>query len=195
MIQTNELFNLKALKALKTSLPCYGVVSETRFFESELKHFKTSCVFDFGSKHQYKTLAVKESNLTIHKIKDFETPYNEILTDFECFKRFKADDQLFLVLMQKFDSKHFVKGRLLNISKRGCLIGACGVVGFLPLNSGIKVNDDKTIVIYVESINVNRKIVSFSQKPIFKKAQKTLFKLSSKLFFNFESNSKYILTI
>jgi hypothetical protein len=97
--------------------------------------------------------------------------------------------------MQKFDSKHFVKGRLLNISKRGCLIGACGVVGFLPLNSGIKVNDDKTIVIYVESINVNRKIVSFSQKPIFKKAQKTLFKLSSKLFFNFESNSKYILTI
>jgi hypothetical protein len=183
MIKTNELFNLKALKALKTSLPCYGVVSETRFFESELKHFKTSCVFDFGSKHQYKTLAVKQSNLTIHKIKDFETPYNEILTDFECFKRFKADDQLFLVLMQKFDSKHFVKGRLLNISKRGCLIGACGVVGFLPLNSGIKVNDDKTIVIYVESINVNRKIISFSQKPIFKKAQKTLFKLSSKLFF------------
>jgi hypothetical protein len=191
MIKTNELFNLKALKALKTSLPCYGVVSETRFFESELKLLKTSCVFDFGFKHQYKTLVVNASNLTIHKIKDFETPYNEILTDFECFKRFKADDELFLVLMQKFDSKHFLKGRLLNISKRGCLIGACGVVGFLPLNNGIKVNDDKTIVIYVESINTNRKIVSFAQKPIFKKTQKVLFKLSSKLFFNFQSNSKY----
>ena len=191
MIKTNELFNLKAFKALKTSLPCYGVVSETRFFESELKLFKTSCVFDFGFKHQYKTLVVNPSSLTIHKIKDFETPYNEILTDFECFKRFKADDELFLVLMQKFDSKHFLKGRLLNISKRGCLIGACGVVGFLPLNNGIKVNDDKTIVIYVESINTNRKIVSFAQKPIFKKTQKVLFKLSSKLFFNFQSNSKY----
>jgi hypothetical protein len=191
MIKTNELFNLKALKALKTSLPCYGVVSETRFFESELKLLKTSCVFNFGFKHQYKTLVVNPSNLTIHKIKDFETPYNEILTDFECFKRFKADDELFLVLMQKFDSKHFLKGRLLNISKRGCLIGACGVVGFLPLNNGIKVNDDKTIVIYVESINTNRKIVSFAQKPIFKKTQKVLFKLSSKLFFNFQSNSKY----
>jgi hypothetical protein len=191
MIKTNELFNLKALKALKTSLPCYGVVSETRFFESELKLLKTSCVFDFGFKHQYKTLVVNASNLTIHKIKDFETPYNEILTDFECFKRFKADDELFLVLMQKFDSKHFLKGRLLNISKRGCLIGACGVVGFLPLNNGIKVNDDKTIVIYVDSINTNRKIVSFAQKPIFKKTQKVLFKLSSKLFFNFQSNSKY----
>jgi len=191
MIKTNELFNLKALKALKTSLPCYGVVSETRFFESESKFFKTSCVFDFGFKHQYKTLVVNPSSLTIHKIKDFETPYNEILTDFECFQRFKADEELFLVLMQKFDSKHFLKGRLLNISKRGCLIGACGVVGFLPLNNGIKVNDDKTIVIYVESINTNRKIVSFAQKPIFKKTQKVLFKLSSKLFFNFQSNSKY----
>jgi hypothetical protein len=191
MIKTNELFNLKAFKALKTSLPCYGVLSETRFFESELKLFKTSCVFDFGFKHQYKTLVVNPSSLTIHKIKDFETPYNEILTDFECFQRFKSDDELFLVLMQKFDSKHFLKGRLLNISKRGCLIGACGVVGFLPLNNGIKVNDDKTIVIYVESINTNRKIVSFAQKPIFKKTQKVLFKLSSKLFFNFQSNSKY----
>ena len=70
MIQTNELFNLKALKALKTSLPCYGVVPKTRFFEGELKHFKTSCVFDFGFKHQYKTLAVNQSNLSIHKIKD-----------------------------------------------------------------------------------------------------------------------------
>jgi hypothetical protein len=191
MIKTNELFNLKAFKALKTSLPCYGVVSETRFFESELKLFKTSCVFDFGFKHQYKTLVVNPSSLTIHKIKDFETPYNEILTDFECFQRFKSDDELFLVLMQKFDSKHFLKGRLLNISKRGCLIGACGVVGFLSLNNGIKVNDDKTIVLYVESINTNRKIVSFAQKPIFKKTQKVLFKLSSKLFFNFQSNSKY----
>jgi hypothetical protein len=191
MIKTNELFNLKAFKALKTSLPCYGVVSETRFFESELKLFKTSCVFDFGFKHQYKTLVVNPSSLTIHKIKDFETPYNEILTDFECFQRFKAGDELFLVLMQKFDSKHFLKGRLLNISKRGCLIGACGVVGFLSLNNGIKVNDDKTIVLYVESINTNRKIVSFAQKPIFKKTQKVLFKLSSKLFFNFQSNSKY----
>jgi hypothetical protein len=189
MIKTNELFNLKAFKALKTSLPCYGVVSETRFFESELKLFKTSCVFDFGFKHQYKTLVVNPSSLTIHKIKDFETPYNEILTDFECFQRFKSDDELFLVLMQKFDSKHFLKGRLLNISKRGCLIGACGVVGFLSLNNGIKVNDDKTIVLYVESINTNRKIVSFAQKPIFKKTQKVLFKLSSKLFFNFQSNS------
>jgi hypothetical protein len=93
--------------------------------------------------------------------------------------------------MQKFDSKHFLKGRLLNISKRGCLIGACGVVGFLSLNNGIKVNDDKTIVLYVESINTNRKIVSFAQKPIFKKTQKVLFKLSSKLFLNFQSNSKY----
>jgi len=191
MIKTNELFNLKAFKALKTSLPCYGVLSETRFFESELKLFKTSCVFDFGFKHQYKTLVVNPSSLTIHKIKDFETPYNEILTDFECFQRFKSDDELFLVLMQKFDSKHFLKGRLLNISKRGCLIGACGVVGFLSLNNGIKVNDDKTIVLYVESINTNRKIVSFAQKPIFKKTQKVLFKLSSKLFFNFQSNSKY----
>jgi len=191
MIKTNELFNLKAFKALKTSLPCYGVLSETRFFESELKLFKTSCVFDFGFKHQYKTLVVNPSSLTIHKIKDFETPYNEILTDFECFQRFKAGDELFLVLMQKFDSKHFLKGRLLNISKRGCLIGACGVVGFLSLNNGIKVNDDKTIVLYVESINTNRKIVSFAQKPIFKKTQKVLFKLSSKLFFNFQSNSKY----
>ena len=61
----------------------------------------------------------------------------------------------------------------------------------LSLNNGIKVNDDKTIVLYVESINTNRKIVSFAQKPIFKKTQKVLFKLSSKLFFNFQSNSKY----
>jgi hypothetical protein len=192
MIKTNELFNLKAFKALKTFLPCYGVISDSRFFDSELRHFKTYCAFDFGFKHQYKTLAVNQSNLSIHKIKDFETPYNEILTEFECFKRFNAHNQLFLVLMQNFDSKHFVKGRLLNISKRGCLVGVCGVVGFLPLNSGIKVNDDKTIVIYVESMNVNRKIVSFAQKPIFKKAQKVFFKLSSRLFFNFESNSKYI---
>ena len=192
MLKTNEKLNLKALKALKTSLPCYGVVSETRFFESELIQFKTSCVFDFGSKHNYKTVDLDQSNFSIHKIKDFETRYNEILIDFASFKRFKAIDQLFLVFSQKVESKYFIKGRLLNVSQRGFFIGACGVVGLLPLNSGVKINHDKTIVVYVESINFNRKIINFAQKGAFKKAQRVLFKLSSKLLFSFELNSKYV---
>ena len=88
--------------------------------------------------------------------------------------------------------KYFIKGRLLNVSQRGFFIGACGVVGLLPLNSGVKINHDKTIVVYVESINFNRKIINFAQKGAFKKAQRVLFKLSSKLLFSFELNSKYV---
>ena len=83
-----------------------------------------------------------------------------------------------------------MKGRLLNGTKRGFSIGVAGVVGFLSVNNTVKINKDKTAILYIDSINMNQGIVSFSQKNVHKKTNKVLLKLASRIVFVFESNSK-----
>lgn len=78
----------------------------------------------------------------------------------------------------------------MNSTKRGFSIGACGLVGFLAVNNVTKINKDKTVIVYIESMNINQGIISFSQKNIHKKAHKTLLKLASRIVFVFDSNSK-----
>jgi hypothetical protein len=77
----------------------------------------------------------------------------------------------------------------LNGTKRGFSIGVAGLVGFLSMNNTVKINKDKTAILYVDFI-INQNIINFSQKNIHKKTNKVLLKLASRIVFIFESNSK-----
>lgn len=194
MLKTNFKSQDKSLNYLKSSLVCYGI-SENRFFESEVKLNNDSIIFDFGHKHKLKTfdlnLQSKESDFVISKIKNFETPYNEILIDFEAYRKIQINNELFKLLKENFESKSFFKGRLLNSSKKGFSIGVCGIVGFLSTNNAVKIKKDKTAILCIDSLNLNQGIISFSQKNIHKKTHKVLFKLASRIMFIFESNVKF----
>lgn len=193
MLKTNSKSQDKSLSYLKSSLSCYGI-SENRFFESELKLSHNSIIFDFGHKHKLKTFdlnfQLNESNIVISKIKNFETPYNEILIDFEAYRKIQINSELFKLFKEKFESKSFLKGRLLNSFKKGFSIGVSGIVGFLSTNNAIRIKKDKTTILYIESLNLNQGIINFSQKNIHKKTHKVLFKLASRIMFIFESNFK-----
>ena len=193
MLKTNLKAQKKSLKFFKSSLSCYGV-SEDRFFESELKTNHDQITLDFGYKHKLKVLKTKlkpqASKLMISKIKSFETPYNDMLVDFDAYRKIETNKGLLQLFKEKFESKSFLKGRVLNSTKRGFSIGACGLVGFLAVNNVTKINKDKTVIVYIESMNIYQGIISFSQKNIHKKAHKTLLKLASRIVFVFDSNSK-----
>ena len=191
MFKINVKAKNKSLTSLKSALPCYGF-SENRFFESHCTRHKDNIIFDFGLKHKLKTFDIisttEKSNFIISKIKNFETPYNEILADFESYRRIQINNELLRLFKEKFNLKSFVKGRVLNNTKRGFSIGVCGLVGFLSINNVVKLNKDKTILLYIESMNTNQGIINFSQKNIHKKTHKTLLKLASKIVFVYESN-------
>ena len=106
------------------------------------------------------------------KVKEFETPYNDILCDFDSYRRIQTDNELLGLFKEKFELKSFLKGRILNITKRGFSVGIGGIVGFLSSNNTVKVNKDKSVIVYIESINSNQGIISFSQKNIHKKTHK-----------------------
>jgi hypothetical protein len=182
-----------SLKSLKSSLACYDV-SENRFFESRIKKIGNNTLLDFGLKHTLRShnskLELKSSSLTISRLKNFETPYNDILCDFEAYRKIQLNNELLNLFKEKFNSKSFLKGRLLNGTKRGFSIGVAGIVGFLSLNNTVKINKDKTVILYVDFININQAIINFSQKNIHKKTNKILLKLASRIVFIFESNSK-----
>ena len=195
MLKTNQKAQKKSLEFFKSSLPCYGV-SENRFFESELKTIHDQTIFDFGCKHKLKVSKTKlksksqASDLMISQIKNFETPYNDMLIDSDAYRKIELNKELLQLLKEKFDSKNFLKGRVLNSTKRGFSIGAYGLVGFLAMNNVTKINRDKTVIVYIESMNINQGLISFSQKNIHKKAHKALLKLASRIVFVFDSNSK-----
>jgi ribosomal protein S1 len=193
MLKINTKASCKPLKILKSNLSCYGV-SEERFFESELTQNQNNTVFEFGHKHRLVSSELKSksnySNLVISKVKNFETPYNEMLIDFESYRKVQTNNELFKLFKEKFESKSFLKGRVLNNTRKGISIGVCGLVGFLPLNSVVKINKNKTVLLYIESMNISQKLITFSQKNIHKKTHKILLKLASKIVFVFESNLK-----
>jgi hypothetical protein len=172
MLKTNLNAQKKSLKFFKSSLSCYGI-SENRFFESELKERHDQIILDFGHKHTVKVSGSKFKsklpNTVVSKIKNFETPYNDMLVDFDAFRKIQINKELFDLLKQKFESKSFLKGRLLNSTKRGFSVGVCGIVGFLSINNVVKINKDKTVLVYIESMNANQGIITFSQKNIHKK--------------------------
>ena len=193
MLKLNLKSQNNSLKNFKSSLACYDV-SESRFFESSVKKKNDSILLDFGLKHKIRCddlrINLKLSNPIISKLKDLETPYNDILCDFDAYKKIRSNNELFKVFKEKLTSKSFLKGRLLNSTKRGFSIGIAGIVGFLSINNTVKINKDKTAILYVESMNMNQGIFSFSQKNIHKKTNKVLLKLASRIIFVFESNSK-----
>ena len=193
MLKLNLKSQNNSLKNFKSSLACYDV-SESRFFESSVKKKNDSILLDFGLKHKIRCddlrINLKLSNPIISKLKDLETPYNDILCDFDAYKKIRSNNELFKVFKEKLTSKSFLKGRLLNSTKRGFSIGIAGIVGFLSINNTVKINKDKTAILYVESMNINQGIFSFSQKNIHKKTNKVLLKLASRIIFVFESNSK-----
>jgi len=53
-------------------------------------------------------------------------------------------------------------------------------------------NQNKIVILYIDSINLSQGIISFSQRNIHKRTHKVLLKLASKIIFVFESNSKKI---
>ena len=129
------------------------------------------------------------SHLTTSRLKNFETPYNDILCDFDAYRKIQVNNELLSLFKEKFYTKSFLKGRLLNGTKRGFSIGVAGLVGFLSMNNTVKINKDKTAILYVDFI-INQNIINFSQKNIHKKTNKVLLKLASRIVFIFESNSK-----
>jgi len=195
MLKVNMKAQNESLKAYKFSLPCYGV-SENRFFESEIKYSSNNVNFDFGYKHKIKTSEIRYqitiNNVIICKITNFETPYDESLVDFESYRRIETNDKLLKFFKEKFDLKTFFRGRLLNNTKRGFSVGTYGLVGFITTNSLLIANQNKTIILYIDSINLDQRIVSFSQKNIHKRTHKVLLKLASRIIFVFESNAKVI---
>ena len=193
MLKLNVKSQDNSLKNLKSSLACYDV-SESRFFESNVRKKNDSILLDFGLKHNLRCddlrINLKLSNPIISKLKDLETPYNDILCDFDAYKKVRSNNELFKLFKEKLTSKSFLKGRLLNSTKRGSSVGVAGIVGFLSINNTVKINKDKTALLYVDSMNMNQGIFSFSQKNIHKKTNKVLLKLASRIVFVFESNSK-----
>jgi hypothetical protein len=192
MIKFNFKSQNSSLKNLKSSLACYDV-SENRFFESNIKKIGNNTLLDFGLKHTLRSNNLKldliSSHLTTSRLKNFETPYNDILCDFDAYRKIQVNNELLSLLKEKFYTKSFLKGRLLNGTKRGFSIGVAGLVGFLSMNNTVKINKDKTAILYVDFI-INQNIINFSQKNIHKKTNKVLLKLASRIVFIFESNSK-----
>ena len=45
----------------------------------------------------------------LFKIKNFETPYNEMLIDFDAYRKIELNKELLKLLKKKFDSKSFLK--------------------------------------------------------------------------------------
>jgi len=195
MLKVNMKAQNKPLKNYKFLLPCYGV-SENRFFESNMKYSYNNMKFDFGYKHKVKTSELKyqitSNNLIICKITNFETPYNEVSIDFESYKRIQTNNELSKVFKEKFNLKTFFRGRLLNNTKRGFSVGTYGLVGFIATCSLLSTNQNKTVILYIDSINSNQEIVSFSQKNIHKRTHKVLLKLASNIIFVFDSNTRVI---
>ena len=193
MLKLNLKSQDNSLKNLKSSLACYDV-SESRFFESNVRKKNDSILLDFGLKHKLRCddlrINLKLSNPITSKLKDLETPYNDILCDFDAYRKIQSNNELLKLFKEKFNTKSFLKGRLLNGTKRGFSIGVAGDVGFLSMNNTVKINKDKTAILYIDSINMNQGIVSFSQKNVHKKTNKVLLKLASRIVFVFESNSK-----
>jgi len=193
MTKVNLKSQNSSLKSFKSSLACYDV-SENRFFESTIKKSGNNTLLDFGLKHTLKShnseLELISSNFTTLRLKNFETPYNDILCDFDDYRKIQVNNEILNLFKEKCDSKSFLKGRVLNGTKRGFSIGVAGIVGFLSINNTVKINKDKTVILYVEFINTNQGIISLSQKNIHKKTNKILLKLASRIVFIFESNSK-----
>ena len=193
MTKVNLKSQNSSLKSLKSSLACYDV-SENRFFESIIKKSGNNTLLDFGLKHTLKShnseLELISSNFTTLRLKNFETPYNDILCDLDDYRKIRVNNKILNLFKEKCDSKSFLKGRVLNGTKRGFSIGVAGIVGFLSINNTVKINKDKTVILYVEFINTNQGIISLSQKNIHKKTNKILLKLASRIVFIFESNSK-----
>lgn len=193
MTKVNLKSQNSSLKSLKSSLACYDV-SENRFFESIIKKSGNNTLLDFGLKHTLKShnseLELISSNFTTLRLKNFETPYNDILCDLDDYRKIQVNNKILNLFKEKCDSKSFLKGRVLNGTKRGFSIGVAGIVGFLSINNTVKINKDKTVILYVEFINTNQGIISLSQKNIHKKTNKILLKLASRIVFIFESNSK-----
>lgn len=193
MTKVNLKSQNSSLKSFKSSLACYDV-SENRFFESTIKKSGNNTLLDFGLKHILKShnskLELTTSNFTTLRLKIFETPYNDILCDFDDYRKMQVNNEILNLFKEKCDSKSFLKGRVLNGTKRGFSIGVAGIVGFLSINNAVKINKDKTVILYVEFININQRIISLSQKNIHKKTNKILLKLASRIVFIFESNSK-----
>lgn len=193
MTKVNLKSQNSSLKSLKSSLACYDV-SENRFFESSIKKSGSNTLLDFGLKHTLKShnseLELISSNFTTLRLKNFETPYNDILCDLDDYRKIQVNNKILNLFKEKCDSKSFLKGRVLNGTKRGFSIGVAGIVGFLSINNTVKINKDKTVILYVEFINTNQGIISLSQKNIHKKTNKILLKLASRIVFIFESNSK-----
>jgi len=192
MIKFNFKSQNSSLKNLKSSLACYDV-SENRFFESNIKKIGNNTLLDFGLKHTLRSNNLKldliSSHLTTSRLKNFETPHNDILCDFDAYRKIQVNNELLSLFKEKFYTKSFLKGRLLNGTKRGFSIGVAGLVGFLSMNNTVKINKDKTAILYVDFI-INQNIINFSQKNIHKKTNKVLLKLASRIVFIFESNSK-----
>ena len=155
-----------SLKSLKSSLACYDV-SENRFFESNIKKIGNNTLLDFGLKHTLRSNNLKldliSSHLTTSRLKNFETPYNDILCDLDAYRKIQVNNELLSLFKEKFYTKSFLKGRLLNGTKRGFSIGVAGLVGFLSMNNTVKINKDKTAILYVDFI-INQNIINFSQK-------------------------------
>lgn len=193
MTKVNLKSQNSSLKSLKSSLACYDV-SENRFFESSIKKSGSNTLLDFGLKHTLKShnseLELISSNFTTLRLKNFETPYNDILCDLDDYRKIQVNNKILNLFKEKCDSKSFLKGRVLNGTKRGFSIGVAGIVGFLSINNTVKINKNKTVILYVEFININQGIISLSQKNIHKKTNKILLKLASRIVFIFESNSK-----
>jgi len=195
MLKVSVKAQNKSLKNYKSLLPCYGV-SENRFFESEMKCSSSDMKFDFGYKHKVKTFELKHqitsNNLVICKITNFETPYDEVSIDFESYRRTQTNDELLKFFKEKLYLKTFLRGHLLNNTKRGFSVGTCGLVGFIAASNLLIMNQNKIVILYIDSINLSQGIISFSQRNIHKRTHKVLLKLASKIIFVFESNSKKI---
>tara|TARA_B100000780_G_scaffold267345_1_gene224322 strand:- start:122 stop:814 length:693 start_codon:yes stop_codon:yes gene_type:complete len=193
MLETNGKAANKSFKFFKSFLPCYGA-GENRFFESHPNFSGEQAILSFGYKHEIKTprsdLKFDSSSNVVYKITDFETPYNEMSADVEPYRKIRTENELFKLFQEIFESKTFLKGRLLNTAKKGFSVGACGLVGFLPSTNVVQVEESKTMILQIESVNLRQGIVSFSQKNICKKTHKVLAKLASKISFIFEANSK-----
>ena len=112
MIKFNFKSQNSSLKNLKSSLACYDV-SENRFFESSIKKIGNNTLLDFGLKHTLRSNNLKldliSSHLTTSRLKNFETPYNDILCDFDAYRKIQVNNELLSLLKEKFYTKKEMK--------------------------------------------------------------------------------------
>ena len=112
MIKFNFKSQNSSLKNLKSSLACYDV-SENRFFESNIKKIGNNTLLDFGLKHTLRSNNLKldliSSHLTTSQLKNFETPYNDILCDFDAYRKIQVNNELLSLFKEKFYTKKEMK--------------------------------------------------------------------------------------